>query len=61
MVELTEPRVERANPEHTNILRWEDDGGQAIEYRQPADHPEPEVTRRSNNQPMTLPAKEGSE
>ncbi len=57
MAALVAPQVERTNFEHTNILRWEDDGGQAIEYRHPADRSKPEAVR-GNNQPITLPAKE---
>lgn len=56
MDELVEPEVERTNLEHTNILRWEDDGGQAIECGHPAYYSKPQVTRR-NNEPMILPAK----
>jgi hypothetical protein len=60
MVELAEPQVGRTNLEHRNILRWEDDGGQGIEYGPAADHSNSEVARR-NNQSTTLPAKEESE
>ena len=31
MAALVERESEGAEAEHTNILRWEDDGGQAIE------------------------------
>jgi hypothetical protein len=43
MVELVEPEVERTDLEHTNILRWEDDGGPAIGYGHPFDHLKLEV------------------
>lgn len=56
MDELVEREVERTNLEHTDILRWEDDGGQAIEYGHPAYSSEPQVPRR-NNHTMILPAK----
>lgn len=55
MDELVEREVERTNLEHTDILRWEDDGGQAIEYRVPADRLNPEPAGQ-NKQPITLPA-----
>jgi hypothetical protein len=48
MVEPVETQVQRNNLEHTNIWRWEDDGGQAIEYRHPADHSKPEAARGNN-------------
>jgi len=57
MAELAERQAERTNLEHANILRWEDDGGQAIEHEHPADHSTLEVALGSD-QPMTLPAKE---
>jgi hypothetical protein len=57
MAELARRQVEGTNLEHTNILRWEDDGGKAIEYEYLADHPTPEGAF-GNPQPMTPPAKE---
>ena len=55
MVELVEREAELTEAEHTNILRWEDDGGQAIEYRDRADRFTPEPAKR-NNQPIARPA-----
>jgi hypothetical protein len=60
MVELAEPQVERTNLEHTSILRWEDDGGQVIEYTHPAGLSNSAVARRGN-QPTTTPEKDRSE
>lgn len=57
MAELAGPQVEGTNLEHTNILRWEDDGGRAAEREHPADLSTPEVALGST-QPMTPPAKE---
>jgi hypothetical protein len=48
MVELVETQLERTNLEHANILRWEDDGGQAIEYRDRTDRFNPEPAKRNN-------------
>lgn len=55
MVELVEREAELAESEHTNILRWEDDGGQAIEYGDRPDRLNPEPAQR-NNQAMALPS-----
>jgi hypothetical protein len=51
-VKLVEREAERTDAEHTNILRWEEDGGQAIEHGDQAD--------KRNNQPRALPATEES-
>lgn len=48
MVELAETQVERNNLERTNILRWEDDGGRAIEYRDRTDGFSPEPAKRND-------------
>ena len=53
MVELVGPQVERTNLERANILRWEDDGGQAIEYRHPAVYSKPGDQRQQSTNDTT--------
>jgi hypothetical protein len=56
MAELAELNVGRTGLEHTTILRCEDDGGQVIEYRRPADRSKSEAAT-GDPPPTTLPAK----
>ena len=52
MAELAGPQVEGTDLEHTNILRWKDDGGQAIDYGNPGGPSAPEVAM--GNDPLMI-------
>lgn len=55
MAGLAQKPAERTDLEHTDLLRWEDDGGQAIEHKHPANHSTVPVAL-GNYEPLTLPA-----
>lgn len=50
MLGLVERKAEQPEAERTNILRWEDDGGYAIECTDRADRFAPELAKRNNQQ-----------
>jgi hypothetical protein len=55
MAKLVKAQLQGVSLEQTNILRWEDDGGQAIESREAADRLDREPDSR-NKQPIALPS-----
>lgn len=56
MAKLVKVQVEGASLDHTNILRWEDDGGNVIEQAELAERLNPRVAT-GKREPTPLPPK----